>query len=146
MWLFCRDFYFLASFNVEKGDSNTMENVVPSTAEENDAENHAKTNGEKDEIVQSGNPANLVIDHSNNVTVERIDYDTDAEIKKEDRHEFPVDENESFGEGEPQEDDSMCSHKEYQGRKNISTLTSRHYAGHVRVFKGIIHSFKSCLL
>lgn len=122
-----------------------MENVASSAAEENDVENHAKTNDEKDEIVQSEKPANFVIDHINNVTVERIDYDTNVEIKKEDRHELSLDEDESFGEGEPQEDDSMCSHREYQGRKNISTLTSRHYAGHVRVFKGI-HSCGKFLL
>lgn len=132
-----------ASFNVHKGDCYTMENVVPSTTEEHGAENRAETNGENDKVVKSGNPANFVIDHSNNVTVERINYDTNVEIKKENCHEFPMDEDESLGEGEPQEDET--DHREYQGRKNISTLTSKHYAGHVRVFKGIVISFCSCL-
>lgn len=127
-------FVRFASFNEYKGDCYKMEKVIPSTTEENHVENHEKTNGEKDELL-SGKPANLVSNHSNNVTVERLNYGTNVEIKIEKSHEFPVDEDESFEEGEPQEDDS--NHREHQGRKNISTLTSRHYAGHVRVFKGI---------
>lgn len=118
-----------------------MENVFSSIAEENVVNNHAKMNGEKDDMVyvQSGNPANVIVDHSSNVTVERMDYNTNVEIKKEDHHELAVDEDESFGEAEPHEEDSICrTHRDiFQSRKNISTLTSRHYAGHVRVFKGI---------
>ena len=120
-----------------------MENVVPSTTEGNCVEHREKTNGENIEVVNSGNHAN-VIDHSNNVIVERINYGTDIDIKKENCHELPVDEDESLGEGEPQEDET--NHREYQGRKNISTLTSKHYAGHVRVFKGIVISFCSYLV
>lgn len=112
-----------------------MENVVPSTTEDNCVEHRERTNGENNEVVNSESPVN-VIDHRNNVIVERINYDTDIEIKKENCHEFPADEDESLGEGEPQEDET--NHREYQGRKNISTLTSKHYAGHVRVFKGIV--------
>ena len=121
-----------------------MENAVPSTTEENCAVHRAKTHGENNEVVQSGTPASFVIDHGNNVIVERINYDTNMEIKKENCHEFPVDEDESLAEGEHQEDET--NHRESQGRKNISTLTSKHYAGHVRVFKGIVISFCSCLV
>ena len=120
-----------------------MENVAPLTTEENGAEHCLKTNGENNEVVKSGNSANLVIDYSNNVIVERLNYDTNIEIKKENCHEFPADEDESLGDGEPQEDET--NHREYQGRKNISTLTSKHYAGHVRVFKGIVISLCSYL-
>ena len=107
-----------------------MENVVPSTTEDNCVEHRERTNGENNEVVNSASPAN-VIDH--------INHDTDIEIKKENCHEFPADEDESLGEGEPQEEETY--HRECQGRKNISTLTSKHYAGHVRVFKGIVITF-----
>ena len=111
-----------------------MESVVPSNTEDNCVECREKTNGENNEVVKSGSPAN--VEHSNNVIVERINYDTNVEIKKENCHEFPADEDEALGDGEPHEDET--NHREYQGRKNISSLTSKHYAGHVRVFKGMV--------
>ena len=112
-----------------------MESVVPSNTEGNCVEYREKTNGENNEMMKSGSLA-INVDHSNNVIVERINYGTNMEIKRENCHEFPVDEDESLGDGEPQEDET--NHREYQGRKNISSLTSKHYAGHVRVFKGIV--------
>lgn len=129
---------FFASSDAYKADFYTMENVVPSTTEDNCVEHRERTSGENNEVVKSGSPANVVIDHSNNVIVERLNCDTNIEIKKENCHEFPADEDESLGDGEPQGDET--NPREYQSRKNISTLTSKHYAGHVRVFKGIVIS------
>ena len=129
------------SFDAYKLDCYMMENVVPSTTDGNGAEHR---NRENNEVEKSGSPANCVIDHSNNVIVERLNYDTNMGIKKENCHDFPVNEDESLGEGETQDDETY--HREYQGRRNISTLTSKHYAGHVRVFKGIVISFCTCLL
>ncbi|PFX28508.1 uncharacterized protein LOC111326145 [Stylophora pistillata] len=100
-------------------------------------DNHGEADNEchreNDEVI-SRTPANIsnIIDQSVSVTVERLNYETNIEIKKERNNEFQLDENESFGDGEAQEDDSQ---RENHGRKHISTLTSRHYASHVRVFK-----------
>lgn len=102
-------------------------------------DNHREANDEyhreNDEVI-SRNPANIsnIIDQSVNVTVERLNYNTNIEIKKEKNDEFHLDENASFGDVEAQEDSNQ---RENHGRKHISTLTSRHYASHVRVFKGI---------
>lgn len=101
-------------------------------------DNHREANDEyhreNDEVI-SRNPANIsnIIDQSVNVTVERLNYNTNIEIKKEKNDEFHLDENASFGDVEAQEEDS--NQRENHGRKHISTLTSRHYASHVRVFK-----------
>lgn len=109
-------------------------------------DNHGEADNEchreNDEVI-SRTPANIsnIIDQSVSVTVERLNYETNIEIKKERNNEFQLDENESFGDGEAQEDDSQ---RENHGRKHISTLTSRHYASHVRVFKGI--ACKICFL
>lgn len=91
-------------------------------------DNHEQANGENHCEVISGNPEDFanIIDHSDN----------DVENKKENYHEFSVDEDESLVDGEHQEDDTYPQ-RDNQGRKNISTLTSRHYASHVRVFKGM---------
>ena len=111
-----------------------MEEVSPPIDEENGLENHDKTHCKYDHVLGLKPSNSNIMIQSENVTVQRINYDTSVITKKEKSTGFKIDEEE----GELQEDDSS---RDNQGRKNISTLTSRHYAGHVRVFKGTKHLY-----
>lgn len=109
-----------------------MEKISTPVTEQNGVENHEETHCRTHDVL-SVDPvkSSVVRIQRDNVIVQNINYDTGVAVKSERGDGFTVDEEE----GESQEDDN---HRDNQGRKNISTLTSRHYAGHVRVFKGIM--------
>lgn len=78
-------------------------------------------------VIVSEKPANsAVLEKLDKVSIQKINCDLNIAVDNEKASEFAVDEEE----GESVEDGDN------QGRKHISSLTSRHYAGHVRVFKG----------
>lgn len=102
-----------------------MEKIISPSAEKNGFEDHQETEYRS----MSVKPANsAVLAQSDKVIVQSLNCDTSMAVKKEKDDGFAGDEEE----GDLQED------RENQVRRNISTLTSRHYAGHVRVFKGIL--------
>ena len=102
-----------------------MEKIISPSPKENGFENHQGTEYRS----MSVKPANsAVLGQSDKVIVQSLNCDTSMAVKKEKDNGFAADEEE----GDFQED------RENQSRRNISTLTSRHYAGHVRVFKGIL--------
>lgn len=107
-----------------------MEKGIHQGKEENGQEKQEKTYGETD-AVSSKTPLNTVnvVFESENVKV-----DTNEIYKKEGGQAFVIDSEDR----DVQEDGSNM---ENQGRRIISTLTSKHYAAHVRVFKGNISFF-----
>ena len=107
-----------------------MERIISPSSKENGLEDHKETEYKS----MSVKPANsAVLSQSDKVIVQDLNCDASMAVKKEKDDGFAGDEEE----GEFQED------RENQVRRNISTLTSRHYAGHVRVFKGILISYCS---
>lgn len=115
----CVFVYKLTVFPMEKG--------IHQGKEENGQEKQEKTYGETD-AVSSKTPLNTVnvVFESENVKV-----DTNEIYKKEGGQAFVIDSEDR----DVQEDGRNM---ENQGRRIISTLTSKHYAAHVRVFKGNI--------
>lgn len=102
-----------------------MEKVIEPTFREKSVEKREETQCNNADLL-SANPAKCVLGQSGNVIVQSTRNNTNGVFKTEKGDGFTVDEEE----GESLEE------RDTQGRKNISTLTSRHYAGHVRVFKG----------
>lgn len=99
-----------------------MEKGIQQGNEENGHEKQEKTYNETDAVIVKTplNTVNVVVE-SENVEMYKIENGQDFVIDSEDR--------------EVQEDDGIM---ENQGRRIISTLTSKHYAAHVRLFKGNI--------
>lgn len=104
-----------------------MEKGIQQGKEENGQEKREKTYGETDAVIVKTplNTVNVVVESEN------VEVDTNEICQKENGKDFVIDSEDR----EAQEDDSNM---ENQGRRIISTLTSKHYAAHLRVFKGNI--------
>ena len=115
----CVFVYKLIVFPMEKG--------IQQGNEENGQEKEEKTYGETDAVIVKTplNTVNVVVESEN------VEVDTNEMYKRENGQDFVIDSEDR----EVQEDDSNM---ENQGRRIISTLTSKHYAAHVRLFKGNI--------
>lgn len=108
-----------------------MEKGIQQGNEENGHEKQEKTYSETDAVIVK-TPLNTAT-ASVNVVVEseNVEVDTNEMYKIENGQDFVTDSEDR----EVQEDDGIM---ENQGRRIISTLTSKHYAAHVRLFKGNI--------
>lgn len=104
-----------------------MEKGIQQGNEENGHEKQEKTYSETDAVIVKTplNTVNVVAESEN------VEVDTNEMYKIENGQDFVTDSEDR----EVQEDDGIM---ENQGRRIISTLTSKHYAAHVRLFKGNI--------